>query len=517
MLVGVTEAATVSRPNILFAVADDWSYGHAGAYGCPWIKTPAFDQVARQGLLFTQAFTPCGKCAPSRSCIITGRNPWQLKAAANHWCYFPLEFKSVVEALDEHGYFTGMTGKGWAPGVAKNAAGELRQMTGRPFQKRKLLSPTSFISSDDYAANFRDFLDAAPQGKPWFFWFGSWEPHRPYEYGSGAVKGGMKTSDIDHVPQCWPDNPTVRMDMLDYAFEAENFDKHLGLMLAELAKRGELSNTLVIVTSDNGMPFPHDKGYAYYNSVHLPLAIMWPDGIRQTGRVVNSCVSFIDLAPTFLNAAGVPWSQTGMAPITGRSLLPLLESADSTPPAGWPDHILISKERTDVGRPNDEGYPIRGIIKNGMLYIRNFETDRWPGGNPETGYLDTDGGPTKTEVLKARFVTAEEHFWQFCFGKLPADQLFDVRHDPDCLTNLAGKVSFAALQQELFTELKQQRDPRMFGQGHLFDEYPSANPKERNFYEKWMHGQYVDHGWILDTDFQIPPPPSKGPVRHQIP
>jgi arylsulfatase A-like enzyme len=308
MVAGATDAATISRPNILFAVADDWSYGLAGVYGCHWIKMPAFDRLAREGLLFTQAYTPCGKCAPSRACIITGRNPWQLKAAANHWCYFPPEFMPVVETLAEHGYFTGMTGKGWAPGVATNAVGELRQMTGQPFQSRKLKPPTSFISSDDYAANFRDFLNAVPKGKPWFFWYGSWEPHRPYEYGSGVVKGGMKISDIDHVPQCWPDNHTVRMDMLDYTFEAGNFGKHLGLMLAELEKRGELSNTLVIVTSDNGMPFPHDKGYAYYNSLHLPLAIMWLDGIRQPGRVINSDVSFIDFAPTFQDVAGVSWS-----------------------------------------------------------------------------------------------------------------------------------------------------------------------------------------------------------------
>lgn len=471
-----------ARPNILFAVADDWSYGHAEVYGCPWIKLPAFCRVARQGCLFTGAFTACGKCAPSRASIITGRNPWQLKAAANHYCYFPPEFKSVVEALGEHGYFTGMTGKGWAPGVATNAAGKLRQMTGRPFQKRKLTPPTPDIAPDDYAANFKDFLDAAPKDGPWFFWYGGHEPHRPYEFGSGEAKGGMKTSDIDYVPGCWPDNQKVRTDMLDYAFETEHFDRHLGLMLAELEKRGQLSNTLVIVTSDNGMPFPHDKGYAYYNSDHLPLAVMW-SGIRTPGCVRDDMVSFIDFAPTFLDAAGVPWSETGMAPITGRSLLPMLESPASAPFPGWPDHVLIGKERTDIGRPHDEGYPIRGIIKNGMLYVHNFETNRWPGGNPETGYRDTDAGPTKTEVLKTRFIPEEKRYWQICFGKLPSDQLFDVRHDPDCLTNLAGNVSFDALQQQLFTELKQQGDPRMFGQGHLFDEYPSAE-KDRGLYER---------------------------------
>lgn len=142
-----------TRPNILFAVADDWSYGHAGAYGCRWVQTPAFDRLARQGILFTHAYTPSAKCAPSRSSILTGRNPWQLKAAANHICYFPPEFKTWAEALAEHGYYVGMTGKGWGPGVATNASGQLRQMAGKPFNQHTTAPPTSGIANNDYAAS----------------------------------------------------------------------------------------------------------------------------------------------------------------------------------------------------------------------------------------------------------------------------------------------------------------------------------------------------------------------------
>ena len=159
-----------AKPNILFAVADDWSFGHAGAYGCKWIKTPAMDRVAREGILFTQAYTPCGKCSPSRACIITGRNPWQLKAAGNHWSFFPPEFKSFPEALGEHGYFAGMTGKGWAPGIATNAAGQLRQMTGKPFDGRKISTPPAKkISPNDYAANFNGLSRRRPQGQALVF------------------------------------------------------------------------------------------------------------------------------------------------------------------------------------------------------------------------------------------------------------------------------------------------------------------------------------------------------------
>lgn len=481
-----------AKPNILFAIADDWSYGHAGAYGCKWIKTPAMDRVAREGILFTQAYTPNGKCSPSRASLITGRNPWQLKAAGNHWPYFPPEFKSWPEALGEHGYFTGMTGKGWSPGSATNAAGQNREMAGKPFDAKKLpAKPTKGISPADYAGNFNDFLDAAPKDKPWSFWYGCHEPHRVYEYGSGVAKGGKKISDIDRVPACWPDTEEVRNDILDYAFEVENFDLHLSRMLAELEKRGLLENTIVVVTSDNGLPFPHCKGYAYNNSDHLPLAIMWPKGIANPGRVVDDYVSFIDFATTFLEVAGVAPSASGMAAITGRSLTEIFKSDKSGRVIPQRDHVLLAKERTDVGRPNDEGYPIRGIVKDGMLYLHNFKTNRWPGGLTETDYRDTDDSPTKTAVLATERIPALKNFFDASFGKLPPDQLFDLRRDPDCMTNLAATVSFTALQKQLFDELKQQGDPRMLGNGHIFDEYPYGNPTARNFYERLMRGEKI--------------------------
>jgi arylsulfatase A-like enzyme len=115
------------RPNILFVLADDWGYGDASVYGKEWFRTPAIDRVAREGLRFDNAYTPNAKCAPSRASILTGRNPWQLKEAGNHGGTFPLEFKTFTEALDQYGYYVGMTGKGWAPGVARDADGKPRR------------------------------------------------------------------------------------------------------------------------------------------------------------------------------------------------------------------------------------------------------------------------------------------------------------------------------------------------------------------------------------------------------
>src|SRR5438105_58443 len=135
------------QPNILFAIADDWGFPHASAYGTTWVKTPAFDRVARDGILFTRAYTPNAKCAPSRACILTGRNSWQLKEAANHICFFPAEFKGWAEALPEHGWFVGHTQKGWGPGVADDVNGNPRLMTGKAFNARKTKPPTTGISN----------------------------------------------------------------------------------------------------------------------------------------------------------------------------------------------------------------------------------------------------------------------------------------------------------------------------------------------------------------------------------
>jgi N-sulfoglucosamine sulfohydrolase len=507
--VAAARQAPLPRPNILFAIADDWGYGHASAYGSRFVKTPAFDRVAREGVLFTRAFTPNAKCAPSRAIILTGRNSWQLEDAANHIPYFPAKFKTWAEALRDNGYFTGLTAKGWAPGVANDASGKARQMAGKPFNQRKLKAPATGMSDNDYAANFEDFLQAAPKDQPWSFWYGAIEPHRAYEYGSGVAKGGKKLSDIDRVPGFWPDNETVRNDLLDYALEIEHFDHHLERMLAALEHRGLLDNTIVIVTSDHGMPFPRAKGQSYDVSNHVPLAMMWKKGIKTTGRTVHDFVSFADLAPTLIAVAGLQWNQTGMQPTVGRSLTDILFSSRTGRVNPARDHVLIGKERHDIGRPNDAGYPIRGIRKQDLLYIHNYEPDRWPAGNPETGYLNCDAGATKTVILQARRAGMDQQSWQLAFGKRPAEELYNVAKDPDCLTNLANDPKYKAskqnLRQQMERELKAQGDPRMFGKGHIFDQYEYANPEQRNFYERYMRGEKLKAGWVSESDFEKEP------------
>src|SRR5690625_1595566 len=501
-----------SRPNILFAIADDASWPHMSAYGTEWVQTPAFDRVADGGVLFTRAYTPNPKCAPSRSIILTGRNSWQLKDAANHWPYFPPEFKVFTEVLAEQGYVVGHTGKAWAPGIALTESGEARVMIGRPFNEHVAEPPTTHISDNDYARNFEAFLDARSGSDPFFFWYGASEPHRGYQYRSGIEVGGKKLSDITEVPDFWPDDEEVRIDMLDYAFEIEHFDQHLGRMLELLEERGELENTVVVVTSDNGMPFPRSKGQTYEVSAHMPLAIAWPRGIEAPGRVVEDFVSFTDFAPTFLELAGLNWEETGMHPTAGRSLIDILESDAAGQVNAERDHVLLGKERHDVGRPYDQGYPIRGIVKGDLLYIRNFEPDRWPAGNPETGYLNTDGSPTKSLILENRTTQGMYHYWEWSFGKRPAEELYNIADDPGAVHNLVDLPSYqdrlAELRKDLFERLEEQGDPRVFGRGYVFDTYPYANSRNVNMYHRTIiEGEDVPTSWVNDSDYEREPLP----------
>ncbi len=504
------EQGQASRPNILFCIADDASFPHMSAYGCDFIQTPSFDRIAEQGILFTRCYTPNAKCSPSRSCILTGRNSWQLEAACNHVPLFPEKFASFVEVLDANGYFTGFTGKGWAPGDPGTVDGRRRQLTGTPYQSMTLDSPKG-ISETDYAGNFSKFLEDAPENSPWFFWYGGREPHRPYQYGIGKQLAGKDPSDAGEIPDYWPDTEVIRNDLLDYAFEIEYYDSHIDEMLTRLEESGQLDNTLIVVTSDNGMPFPRIKGQEYEMSNHMPLAIMWKEGISQPGRTVSDFVSFIDFAPTFLELAGLKWEETAMSPTPGRSLASIL-SGRGREGETHREFVVFGKERHDVGRPQDRGYPIRGIVQDEYLYVMNFETGRWPAGNPETGYLNCDGSPTKTVILDLRRQGENVKFWKQNFGRRPEEELYHVKSDPFCENNLAADSAYTDMKAELkgtlFRVLEEEGDLRMSGNGEIYESYPYQD-KTAGFYERYMSGEKVEAPWVEKSDFE------KGPITEQ--
>ena len=477
MSIGQAEEQKAKKPNILFAVADDMS--HASAYGYKFLQTPNFDSVAKKGVLFTNAFTPSSKCAPSRSVILTGRNPWQLEEAANHWPHFPKKFKGVVEALGDNGYSTGFTGKGWGPGDTGG-----RNLTGKAYNSIRVeKAPTKAIARTDYTENFKAFMKERSKEKPFFFWYGCREPHRGYSFKSGA-KSGKKIEDLDFLPKFWGDSDDVKHDILDYAYEVEYFDKHLGQILKVIEEAGELDNTLIIVTSDNSMPFPRYKGHPHEFATHIPFAASWTGKIVTPGRKFDKFTSHTDLAPTLLEAAGISREQAGMQPFQGKSLLDVFANKVT-----GRDSVLTGRERNDVGRPNDQGYPVRSLHKGKYVYMHNFKPDRWPCCDPITGYRDTDDSPTKSFTLAQKPGSKE---YDLCYGKRPAQELYDIEKDPDCMINLVGSPEYAGLvkqmNEELFDELKMQGDPRMFGNGDIFDKYKYVG--QSGYYEKFMRGDF---------------------------
>src|SRR5258708_23478783 len=343
-------AADAARPNILFIIFDDWNGStHAGAYGCTWVKTPNFDRVAREGVLFKHAFTSNPKCSPCRASILTGRNTWQLHEAVSHGGYFPAGFETYPDLLEKSGYTVGLTGKGWAPGDFKTLAKRTRKPAGPSFDKLTQEPIASGISKNDYPGNFGEFLAQRDKAKPFCFWMGFHEPHRPYEWNSGA-RLGKKLEDVK-VPAFLPDTEIVRRDLLDYSVEVEWGDTQIGRALGLLEATGELDNTLVVVTSDHGMPFPYVKGQIHEDAFHLPLAMRWGRGIKP-GRVVEDFVNVRDLAPTYMELAGLaPHAQ-----MTGKSLANILRS----PRSGFienRDFTLAGKDRHDPRPPTHLRHP----------------------------------------------------------------------------------------------------------------------------------------------------------------
>lgn len=469
-------AQRAKRPNILFVIADDWGHGHAGAYGAKWVNTPNFDRVAREGVLFSNAFTSNPKCSPCRATILTGRNSWQLKEAINHYSIFPNEFAVYPALLEQAGYFVGLTGKGWGPGDFQST-GWKHNPAGQPYAKRTLKPPTSGIAPLDYAANFEDFLAQKPKDKPFCFWLGGHEPHRPYEDGSG-LRAGKKLADVV-VPKYFPDNRIVRSDMLDYALEVEWFDQHLGRALTALEKAGELDNTFVLVTSDHGMPFPRVKGQIYEHGFHIPMAVRWGSNIK-AGRVIDDFINTRDIAPTFMQLAGLEPAGT----MTGKSFLDVLQSGKAGTVDASRNLMLIAKERHDLGRPNDAGYPVRAIRTPEFLYIRNYEPDRWPAGDPETGYRNVDDSPTKT-LLISRF----DEYYQMSFGKRPAEAMYRVADDPDCIHDISKDPQYAQEKRQLREKMEEllrgEGDPRMLGRADFFDTIQYTGPRTHS-YDNWL-------------------------------
>jgi N-sulfoglucosamine sulfohydrolase len=483
-------ARGADRPNVLFIIADDASRDSMSVYGSTYINTPNFDRIAREGVLFTEAYNCNPKCAPARACLLTGRYSWQLEEACNHnpflsdkWVFYPF-------LLEAAGYEVGFTGKGWGPGVYKDldASGKKGHPNpaGYPFQEHTAKPPYNGIANTDYAGNFGSFLDQRSQDQPFCFWLGTKEPHRKYEQGSWK-KADRDLSKVT-VPAYYPDNATIRGDLADYGLEVEWYDSHIGGALQQLEAHGLLEDTLVIATSDHGMPFPRVKGQIYDDGFHIPFAARWGKRIKP-GRVVSDFITFPDLAPTLLEMAGVPPHPQ----MTGKSFVKQLLAEGSGRIDPTRDHTLLGKERHDIGRTDGQllsvAYPARAIRNDQYLYVRNFKPDRWPVGDPQYGLMNCDDSPTKSYLTGLSLGDPDYRYYEMSFGKRPAEELFDIENDPDCVNNLANTPEYAAtklqLWEQLQAELTQQGDPRILGNGDIFDFYPNCQiERQQELYQQ---------------------------------
>jgi arylsulfatase A-like enzyme len=442
-----------ARPNILLVIADDWSYPHAGAYGDRSVATPAFDRVAGEGARFINAFTAAPSCTPSRAAILTGQAVHRLAEGGNLWAFLPARYDVFPDLLERAGYVVGHTGKGWGPGPFE-PGGRSRNPAGPRF------------------ASFDEFLAKRPAGQPFTFWFGSTNPHRPYDAGSGA-KAGVDPARVA-VPAFLPDHASVRNDLADYYAEVQKFDAELAALLGSLQRIGELDRTVVVVTSDNGMPFPRAKANLYDAGTRMPLAIRWPARIAP-GMTIEALVSLADLAPTFLEIAGI----TIPSDMTARSLLPLVTKAQSAGPGR--DRVFVERERHANVRAGDASYPARAIRTSDYLYIRNYRPDRWPAGDPELHFAvgpfgDIDGGPAKQLLLDRRDDAGIADFFRLATAKRPAEELYDLAKDPQQLVNVAANPAYAQAKARLARDLADwQRatgDPRISTDDDRWDRYP---------------------------------------------
>ncbi|MBS1825814.1 MAG: sulfatase [Acidobacteria bacterium] len=477
------------RPNIAFFFADDWGR-YASVYREGWnsvVRTPHIDRVAREGILFTNAFMATPSCTPSRAAVSTGCYSFRCGAAANlrggSWkgrenpgAKLP-GFGRLLEANGYHvrNHFKTLT-MNWLGGEsygrldsfhrysqyvsAAGSADEARQRKAAVVEQAK--------------GSIRRVLGERGKGQPFFYVYGPINTHRPWVRGSGR-----KLWDIDpdalqgKMPSFLPDVPEVREDVADYLGEVQALDLMVGAFLEELDRSGERENTLVVLSGDNGMPgVPRGKCNLYDLGVRAPLMARWPARIR-AGLSSSDFVNLMDLAPTFLEAAGLA------APVTmnGRSLVGQFDGkSDATR-----EYVVTSRERhVPDARAGSLPYPSRAIRTREFLYIRNFKPERMPMGDAVAGveeksyeflatnhelltYKDMDESPTKAWILKHRREAPQ--FYDTAFGRRPAEELYDLRSDAQQMRNVAGEARYAsqraALSRRLMGVLESAGDPRL--------------------------------------------------------
>lgn len=495
--------APAARPNIVFAFGDDYGR-YASIYGeveqdaiCRLIKTPNIDRIAREGVLFTNAHVPAPSSTPCRSSVLSGQYFWRTgKGAILFGAEWDTSIPSYPLLLEENGYFIGFTYKAWAPGIVLNApyGGNRNQYRGHGnkfnsfSEEVTAAGPANYEKRkqelyDEVAENFRDFLDANSGDKPFCYWWGPTNTHRDWAQGSGRALWGLNPDDLQgKLPAGLADVGVVREDFCDYLGECQAFDAGLGIILRILEERGELDNTIVVVSGDHGIPgFPRAKCNLYDLGTRVTLAVRYPPSVPGN-RVVSDFVNLMDLAPTFLE-----FGQTSVpAVMTGQSIKGILEQQASGQVDPARTYVVTGRERhVHDAREGNLPYPQRAIVTDRYKYIRNFKPDRLPIGRIGTGtqdLKDIDAGPTKRWYKSVLYDPAYKYYVDLAFGLRPYEELYDLKADPGEVSNLAGDPAYGKILKELSARLDNvlttYGDPRMEAGECIYDtdEFTSLLP-----------------------------------------
>jgi N-sulfoglucosamine sulfohydrolase len=344
------------RRSVLFIIADDWS-PIAGCYGNQVIQTPNVDRAAKKGVVFDEAFCVSPSCAVSRACILTGQYP-HTHGQYGH-CHGINGFRThpwiatTPGLLKQAGYATACIGKNHV------APPELY-----PFEFEALKSPPR--SPLPYGEETARFLKEIGD-RPFYCHVGARAPHRggdSTKFDNDPPQDGAVTyrpEDVT-VPDFLPDVPEVRYELAQYYQAISRFDQTVGEVLKALEQSGRREETLVVITSDHGMPFPGAKASSFEGGHHCPLIVFGPSDI-QSGRHSGALVNWTDFMPTILEWCGVE------APpdLPGRSMLPLLSDPDQN---GWDEtyYSHIFHEVTNY-------YPYRVLRGRRYKYVLNLANE----------------------------------------------------------------------------------------------------------------------------------------------
>lgn len=511
-------AAAPAKPNILFVFADDWGryasiYAEVNGKGGinDAVRTPHFDKIAKKGVLFRHAHVNAPSCTPCRSSLLSGQYFWRTgRGAILRGAVWDEKIPAYPLLLRDAGYHIGKSHKVWGPGspsdapyggqryAFQKAGGKFNNFSENVTQAVAAGRPLEAAKQELYAevrGNFQDFLAANDGQKPFCYWFGPTNVHRTWIKGSGKALWNLDPEALKgKMPPYLPDVPEVREDLTDYFGEVAALDQGIGVLLEELEKSGQLENTLIVISGDHGAPgFPHGKCNLYGFGTGVSLSITGP-GV-QGGRVVDDFVNLTDLAPTFLEAAGLPIPEV----MTGRSLWPVLKSNQQGLVDASRTWVVTGRERhVESARADFSPYPQRALHTAEHLFIINFRPDRWPLGDPyrldgtdeptaqeitevtRTTHPDDDAGPTKAWLVGVRNTAQWKSHYEWVYGKRPKYELYDLKKDPHETKNVAEDPAYAEvktrLEKQLMDELSRTGDPRLINDGAYYENPPLAGP-----------------------------------------